>query len=276
MDMTRFLNYPFPYLDRLKHRLLHVLIILVFSVLFLIVFEPFNIKAWLKYPGWLKDLGQLSLGLTFSFIIAFSQLLVRTIIRIEKFKVYHLVIWVTAEILLLTVILTIIFADYTNGFLKEFFITLKFTSTGLLLPYSFSILTLMLIQQNSGQQRNISNQAPEKSDLIHFKDEREQVKFSIHKTSVLYLESSDNYVTVFYLQEDLVKKEMVRNSMKKVEKQLYSSGLVRCHRSFIVNMENVHWFKKEGRNYLFKMKHGDTIIPVSRAFVPAIKSLIQD
>jgi len=274
--MTSFLNTPFPYLDRLRHRLLHVLIILVFSVLFLIVFEPFNIKAWLKYPEWLKDLGQLSLGLTFSFIIAFSQLLIRTVVKVKKFKVYHLIIWVTAEILLLTVILTIIFADYTNGFLKEFFITLKFTSTGLLLPYSFSILTLMLIQQNSGQQRSISNQAPEKSDLIHLKDEREQVKFSIHKPSVLYLESSDNYVTVYYLQEDQVKKEMVRNSMKKVEQQLYSSGLVRCHRSFIVNVENVHWFKKEGRNYIFKMKHGDTIIPVSRAFVPAIKSLFQN
>jgi len=274
--MNRFFNSPFPYLDRLRHRLLHVLIILVFSVLFLIVFEPFNIKAWLKYPGWLKDLGQLSLGLTFSFIIAFSQLLIRTVVRIKKFKVYHLILWLTAEILLLTVILTIIFADYTNGFLEEFSITLKFTSTGLLLPYSFSILTLMLIQQNNSQQLSISNSSPEKSDLIHLKDEREQVKFSIHKPSVLYLESSDNYVTIHFLQEDQVKKEMVRNSMKKVEKQLSSSGLVRCHRSFIVNIENVHWFKKEGRNYLFKMKHGGTIIPVSRSFVPAIKSLIQE
>ncbi len=273
--MTRFLNYPFPFLDRLKHRLLHVFIILVFSVFFLIVFEPFNIKAWLKYPGWLKELGLLSLGFTFSFIIAFSQLLIRTIIKVKKFKVYHLILWVTVEILLLTVILTIIFADYTNGFLKEFSITLRFTSIGLVLPYSFSIMILMLIQQNNIQQGSLSNSSPEKSELIHLKDERQQVKFSIHKPSVLYLESSDNYVTIYYLDEDHVKKEMVRNSMKKIEQQLDSSGLVRCHRSFIVNMENVQWFKKEGRNYLFKMKHGDTIIPVSRAFVPAIKSLVQ-
>jgi len=167
--MSRFLNTPFPYLDRLGHRLLHVLIILVFSVLFLIIFEPFNIKAWLKYPGWLKDLGLLSLGFTFSFIIAFSQLLIRTIVKVEKFKVYHLIVWLTAEILLLTVILTIIFADYTNGFLKEFSITLRFTSTGLLLPYSFSILTLMLIQQNNSHQPSISNSIPVKSDLIHIK-----------------------------------------------------------------------------------------------------------
>ena len=274
--MNKFFNSQFPFLDKLKYRLLHVLIILVFSILFLIIFEPFNIKAWLKYPEWLKDLGLISLGLTFSFIIAFSQLLIRTVVKVKKFKVYHLIIWLTAEILLLTVILTIIFADYTNGYLKEFFITLRFTSIGLVLPYSFSILILMLIQLNNSEQRKLSNSSPEKSDLLHLKDEREQVKFSIHKPSVLYLESSDNYVTIYYLQEDQIKKEMVRNSMKKVEKQLHSSGLVRCHRSFIVNIENVHWFKKEGRNYLFKMKHGDTIIPVSRAFVPAIKSLIQD
>ena len=273
--MKKFFNSRFTFLDKLKYRLLHVLIILVFSVLFLIVFEPFNIKAWLKYPEWLKDLWLISLGLTFSFIIAFSQLLIRTIVKVKKFKVYHLIIWVTAEILCLTVILTIIFADFTNGFLKEFFITLRFTSIGLLLPYTFSILILMLIQQNSRLQRNFYNLSSEKSDLIHIKDERDQVKFSIHKSSVLYLESSDNYVTIYYLQEDHVKKEMVRNSMKKVEKQLYSSGLVRCHRSFIVNIENVHWLKKEGRNYLFKMNHIDTIIPVSRTFVPAIKSLIQ-
>lgn len=276
MDMTRFFNTSFPYLDRLKYRLMHVLIILVFSVLFLIVFEPFNIKAWLKYPEWLKDLGLLSLGLTFSFIIAFSQLLVRTFVRIKEFKVYHLLIWISAEVLLLTVILTLIFADYTNGFLKEFLITFKFTSVGLLLPYSFSILILILIQQHKIRDHSRSKSSSESSGLIHLKDEREQIKFSIHKPSVLYLESTDNYVTIHYLQEETVKKEMLRNSMKKVEQQLHDYGLVRCHRSFIVNMENVHWFKKEGRNYVFRMKHDDTIIPVSRAFVPAIKSLIQE
>jgi len=274
--MNSFLNSPFPYLDRLKYRLMHVLIILVFSVLFLFVFEPFNIKAWLKYPEWLKDLGLLSLGLSFSFIIAFSQLLVRSVFKIKQFKIYHLLAWLFAEILLLTVILTLIFADYTNGFLHEFFITLKFASVGLVLPYSFSILILMLIQQDKKQEGSSINSSPGTSDLIHLKDERDQVKFSIHKPSVLYLESSDNYVTIHFLQEDQVRKEMLRNSMKKVEQQLQASGLVRCHRSFIVNIENVHWFKKEGRNYVFKMKHDNTIIPVSRAFVPAVKSMIQD
>jgi hypothetical protein len=273
--MTRFLHSPFPYLDKLKYRLLHVLIILVFSILFLFIFEPFNIKAWLKYPDWLKDLGLISLALTFFFIIAFSQLMVRTLVPISTFNVLHLVVWLSAEILLLSVILTILFADYTKGYLKEFFITLKFTTPGLVLPYSFSILILVLMHQRSKLGRADSEQAPEAPDLIHFRDERDQVKFSIDRPSILYLESSDNYVTVYYVQEESIRKEMVRISMRKLEPMLEPHGMVRCHRSFMVNLENVHWFKKDGRNYHFKMKNCDTVIPVSRAYVPVVKSLVQ-
>lgn len=273
--MKRFLNYSFPYLDKMRHRLLHVFIILVFSVFFLFIFEPFNIRAWLKYPEWLKNLGLISLGFTFAFIIAFSQLLVRTIIKIQNFKVWHLFSWLMVEIIILSVILTIIFADFTKGFTRELLITLKYSSIGLALPYSFSLLILVLIHQKNKLVSNNTNIPGKKSRLISIKDEREQVKFTIDKSSILFLESTDNYVTIYYAQEGGIKKEMVRNSMKKMEKQLSSLGLFRCHRSFIVNIDNVQWFKKKGRNYFFKMKSYDTIIPVSRAFVPAIKSLIQ-
>jgi len=274
--MKRFLNYSFPYLDKMRHRLLHVFIILVFSVFFLFIFEPFNIKAWLKYPEWLKNLGLISLGFAFSFIIAFSQLLVRTIIKIQNFKIWHLISWFMVEIIILSLILAIIFADFTKGFAGELLITLKYSSIGLALPYSFSLLILVLIYQKNKLASNNTNIPGEKSGLISIKDEREQVKFIVDKSSVLYLESTDNYVTICYLQESGIKKEMVRNSMKKMEKQLSSSGLFRCHRSFIVNIDNVQSFKKKGRNYFFKMKSHDTIIPVSRAFVPTIKSLTRN
>ena len=259
----------------MRYRLLHVFIILVFSVFFLIVFEPFNIKAWLKYPGWLKNLGLISLGFTFAFIIAFSQLLVRTIIKIQYFKIWHLISWLMVEIIVLSVILTIIFADFTKGFLGELLITLKYSSIGLAVPYSFSLLILMIIHQKSILASNNTNIPGKKTGLISIKDEREQVKFTVDKSSILYLESTDNYVTIYYVQEGGIKKEMVRNSMKKIEKQLSSWGFFRCHRSFIVNIDNVQWFKKKGRNYFFRMKSYDTLIPVSRAFVPTIKSLIQ-
>jgi DNA-binding LytR/AlgR family response regulator len=82
-------------------------------------------------------------------------------------------------------------------------------------------------------------------------------------------------VTIFYLEEGEVKKEMVRTSMKKMESLLVPLGLIRCHRSFMVHMANVHWMKKQGRNYQIKMKHWDSAIPVSRSYHSSVKSLLQ-
>jgi len=274
LNMTRFFHTPFPYLDRFRYRLLHVLIILVFSVLFLIVFEPFRINDWIRYPEWLEVFGLVSVGVSITLTIAFSQLFIRTLIPIKEFTYAHLFLWTLSEILLASLIATAIYADYSRGFLPEFLVTLRFIPTGMVLPYTFSMLLLMLLQQKGKGSRTRPESSFENQDLVHFRDEREQVKFSVRKDSILYLESADNYVTIFYLIESEVKKEMVRTSMKKLETLLLPLGLVRCHRSFMVNMENVQWMKKQGRNYLIKMKNCETTIPVSRGFRSAVKSLV--
>jgi hypothetical protein len=272
--MARFFNIPFPYLDKLRYRLLHVLIILVFSILFIIIFEPFGISDWIRYPPWVKKLGLASIGMGIALAIAFSQLVIRTFIPIKVFKISHFILWILSEILAVSLIETFIFADYSKVFLHEFLISLRFVSIGLVLPYAFSILVLILLHQKHILAVTKPGTPLEDTDLIHFRDEREQVKFSVRKSYILYIESSDNYVTIFYSPDGQIKKDMVRSSMKKMENQLTPYGLIRCHRSFIVNLENVQWIKKKGRHYQIKMKNCDLIIPVSRGYHSSVKSLV--
>lgn len=272
--MARLFRTPFPYLDRLRYRFLHVLIILAFSVFFLIVFEPFRINDWLRYPSWLQKFGLISIGVCISMTIVFSQLLIKSFIPIKKFRYGHFILWTLSEILLASLVVTAIFADYSQKFLHELIITLRYIPIGLLLPYTFSMLILMLMQQKDRWSGAGHIASPENPDLIHIRDERDQVKFSIRRDYIVYLESADNYVTIFYLLEGEVKKEMVRTSMKKLETLLMPLGLVRCHRSFMVNMENVQWMKKEGRSYQIKMKSCDNIIPVSRGYISTVRSLV--
>jgi DNA-binding LytR/AlgR family response regulator len=208
--------------------------------------------------------------------ITFSQLLVRTLVPVSVFTYGHFLLWTLSEVLLVSLIATAIYADYSSTFLQELLISLRFIPTGLVLPYAFSMLVLMLLQQKNRGSGTVPVSPPENPDLIHIRDEREQVKFSIRKDYILYLESSDNYVTVFYLADKEVKKEMVRTSMKKLEALLKPVGLIRCHRSFMVHMENVQWMKKKGRSYQIKMKNCETIVPVSRSYHPVVKILIQE
>ncbi len=265
-----FLEKPFPYLDELKYRLIHVGIIMAYSIFFMVVFHPFGFDTWLT-SGWLS---LAIIGVLGSVPIAISQLIVRPLIPIKTFKVKHLIIWFLFEVLALTVFMAILYEDPEFTFLQDLETTFKYTGLIALLPYSFSILIIVLIQVN--KEKNAKKVlTSDDIDLISFKDERDQVKFSVKSKDILFLESTDNYVTVYFSNEEKVNKHMIRTSLKNIENAQLSAKLLRCHRSFIVNLDNVLWMKKEGRNFVLKIKNIGTVIPVSRSYIPKFKSLLQ-
>jgi DNA-binding LytR/AlgR family response regulator len=170
--------------------------------------------------------------------------------------------------------MAILYEEPQFTFLEDLETTFKYTGLLALPPYSFSILIITLIQIN--QEKNAKKTlTSDDIDLISFKDERDQVKFSVKSKDILYLESTDNYVTVYFSNEGKVSKHMIRTSLKNIENAELSVKLLRCHRSFIVNLENVLWMKKEGRNFVLKIKNIESFIPVSRSYIPQFKSLLQ-
>ena len=270
--IVTFINKPFTYLNSLKYRLIHVGIIMAYSVFFMVAFNPFSFDTWLSH-GWIELAG---LGILGSVPIAISQLLVRPLIRIKTFKVKHFIIWFILELILLTIFMSVLYSEPEYSFFDNLRTTFKYTALIALLPYSFSILIIVLIQLNKekNQKKTLTS---DDIDLVSFRDERDQVKFSVKSNDILYIESTDNYITVFFSNEDedKVSKQMIRTSLKKIEEAQLSSKLLRCHRSFMVNLENVLWMKKEGRNFVLKVKSINSFIPVSRSYIPQFKSLIQ-
>ncbi len=68
---------------------------------------------------------------------------------------------------------------------------------------------------------------------------------------------------------------MLRNSMKKLEEQLSSKTIFRCHRSFIVNVEKIETAKKTNSGFNLTLKlFPDTIIPVSKSYVSEFRKYI--
>jgi ribosomal protein L28 len=264
------LDKPFPYLDDLKYRLILVSIIMAYSVFFMVTFDPFTFSSMLK----LKWLGLVLMGILGTVPIAISQFIIRPLIYIKQFKVKHFLFWFLGELLALTAMMAVMYDDPDFSFFKDFQTTLKYSAPLAIIIYSFALLIIVLIQVN--KEKNTKKKLTSKDiDLISFKDERDQVKFSVKRKDILYIESTDNYITVFFSNGEKVSKHMVRTSLKRVEESELSSKLVRCHRSFIVNLENVEWMKKDGRNFVLKLKQIESFIPVSRSYIPQFKSLLQ-
>ena len=107
------------------------------------------------------------------------------------------------------------------------------------------------------------NQPPE--DLIQISSQLKKEELNFYPGQFLYAESDGNYV-VFYLSiNSLVKKEIIRNSINSIEKQL--SGIpyfLRIHRAFIVNLKKVRSKQGNTLGYMIKLSETEIKIPVSR------------
>lgn len=275
MGRYDFYNIDFPYLFSKRNRILHLGITLVLSIFFIIVLQVFNLSKEVIFPLWLSSLGLGGVIILGVMIMAVSQLVILPQVKVRQFKLWHIIGWLWLEIIVITIIITLIYGGKFVWYLFEWYSTFKYTALILVLPYSFSLLIISLINVKLKSKSITENDTVSNiSDLITFSDERSHVKLSVKRSNVLYLEASDNYVSVYFFEEGSVKHELVRTTLKRSEHELSDKGLVRCHRSFIVNIENVEWLKKQGRGYKLKIHNINTPIPVSRSFVPSFISLI--
>jgi len=126
--------------------------------------------------------------------------------------------------------------------------SIKNTALIILLPYT--LLWLFFSWQDKAarvQELEDMETPPSRPSggMIPFRDEKSTLRLSVKQEDLLYLEAADNYVSVHYLHRDKLKKFMVRNSMKSYEEQFNDSNIVRCHRSYMVNLEKVKIIRKE-------------------------------
>lgn len=85
--------------------------------------------------------------------------------------------------------------------------------------------------------------------------------------NVLFFESNDNYVQIFYLKDGNVAKLLERISLKKIEEQLGENDTFqRVHKSYIVNVNKIEEIRGKSQAYRLKITHAEIEIPVSRSF----------
>ncbi len=98
---------------------------------------------------------------------------------------------------------------------------------------------------------------------------------TLHIPNLLYIESVGNYVKVVQLHEGKVATHMLRATSKQIEESL--SGyptIVRCHRAFLVNLQQVEKIISKAGAMQLLVKHSNDYLPVSRSNMAGIKQAI--
>lgn len=107
---------------------------------------------------------------------------------------------------------------------------------------------------------------PDSNRIIAIPSDNQNDLNSFSLDSILYLESEDNYVAIHYIHKELLSKQLVRTSLKKIEEMNLHPALVRSHRSYIVNL--IHLAKYDGNKQqgLITLRHVSQAIPVSKSY----------
>ena len=111
-------------------------------------------------------------------------------------------------------------------------------------------------------------------------DEQEGILITLHDqnlrgtdltlpiNNLLYIEARKNNVCVCYIKEGKVVKVELRSTLIALKDDLPYDNIFQCHRSFLVNINNITSAKGNSNGYQLRLSGCEDIIPVSRTFVP--------
>ena len=101
-------------------------------------------------------------------------------------------------------------------------------------------------------------------------------RVTLHVADLLYLESVGNYVKVCHLVDGVARYEMLRVTLRQIEDVLQPyTMIVRCHRSFLVNLKQVEQIVSQSGAMQLLIRHCNDQLPVSRSNVAQIRGAIK-
>lgn len=113
------------------------------------------------------------------------------------------------------------------------------------------------------------------SKHIEIISENEGDNLRIQVSEIVYLKSADNYVEIGYHDEGIVKKKMVRNTLRNIEQQLLEfNNFIRTHRTSLVNIQYIDRLNKNFNTYWLSLDKTKETVPVSRQYLMSVKDLL--
>ncbi len=226
-----------------------ILLTAFFALVFINIYKPFSSSSW-------YDVSEFKF-FVFSSLIILTGVLVVVISRIimyywgKKHSISNgsYATWIILEIFFMSLFYTIytIALNPEREYLSTFKESAINTSLVLLLPYSAIHLYFSykekerLLKILAEERANVAAQ----QNVYSFYDEKNELRLSVKRTNLLYIESADNYVCIWYLNKGALTKFMLRNSLKAIEENLADTNVMRCHRSYMVNFDQVKVIRRE-------------------------------
>lgn len=242
----------------------------IFALTFINLYKPFSSESWYHVSEFKFFVFSSLIILTGVLVVVISRIIMYYVGKKRDISVGGYTIWIILEIFFMSLFYTIytIHLNPDRDYLEAFKESSINTALVLLLPYSI-IHLYFSYRENKLRLRQIEEGYTEShlQKIYSFYDEKNELRLSVNRNNLLYIESADNYVYIWYLAKGTLTKFILRNSMKAIEEQLADTNVLRCHRSYIVNFDKINIIRrqKDGIYVEFEIKEIPDI-PISKKY----------
>lgn len=266
-----------------------ILFVPIFALIFINIYRPLDFdRIDDSFLNGLNISREISIQLIALLMVA-GGMAVATISRVimraytNKRSITYLgyIVWILGEISVMASLYTLaaLFTDTDKSVPELFNNSFVKTSLILLIPYTMCY-TYFVWQENRRELRTLRKQIDRDETVlqkayIQILDEKGEMRLSIRRENLLLIESADNYVCIYYLNGDKTKKSMVRNTLSRIAEHLQGSRIVRCHRSYMINLDHAKVLHRDKEGVFIELGiEGVPDVPISKTYADNVKEWI--
>lgn len=281
-----------------------IALIVVFSAIFMVLYKPFSLAIWFSINDTLRFSFTLLFYVAAIVVVIFSRWLMNMLQDRLTLTSLTYIWWILGENLIISLIYTLItvglfplegVATPTIAVRALLCVTLILAiPNGLIALYAAYRSKCEELEATQYQLQRINTDYRVLKDLkdseihaaavalqtakhtnmprmISLYDNGNTLRLTINADSLYYFESEDNYVKVHYKHNDKITSYMLRCRTSRVERDLEGTTMVRCHRSYIVNISKIRFLGEEHRMHYITLDD-DSIkhIPVSKTYYASL------
>jgi hypothetical protein len=214
-------------------------------------------------------------------VATISRVIMRAYTNKRSISYIGYIVWILGEIGAMASLYTLaaLFTD-TDKSIPELFNN-SFVKTSLILFIPYTICYIYFVwQENRRELRSLRKQIDRDETVlqkayIQILDEKGEMRLSIRRENLVMIESADNYVCVHYLSDQKIKKVMVRNTLNRVAEHLQGTRIVRCHRSYMINLDHAQVLHRDKEGVFIELGiEGLPDVPISRTYAENVREWI--
>ena len=251
-----------------------------FVFLFLLFFQPFGVNNYNTKETITLEffLVLLLMWMVVSLLLAFNEFLIFPIVvkqptrgKILGWIVWSM-IWLGSGVFLFYNYL----GEWHDFRLSSYFEFLVNIAALSLFPLGVLFLYLKIRELRKALETDhtYTYRAREDEFMLVFTAENQKDHFTLPLKLLLFIESDDNYVSIHHLQDTRVIKTLFRKSLKSIQEEALHPALLRCHRSYLINLTHLQQIHGNRNKLKVFLNHVKTPIPVSRQYMDSVFALV--